>query len=454
MIFLDTLTFFGRLHPLLVHLPIGFLIIAVLISGKRDDRSINFNRFVSFVWFLSFISSAFTALMGWLLAQNGHYIEDAIDPHKWTGIVLVILSGLGWVFHIGNFKVNKIILKANNILIVFLLIIVGHLGGSLTHGENYLYEYAPDILKDVLIQKNKKITFEDQPLDSIRIFEDAIHPLFSSKCVACHNNEISRGGLNMSNAVGLFSGGNSGAAIVPKDLEKSLAFKRIIKSQSDEKFMPPSGEPMTYEEIQLIEWWINEGAPINKTFNQIKVNPIVQGLLFKNYGLDTREKPWYEKVKLKPLTEEELLELEKHNFTFRTLSAANSLLDIRYRGSKINDDDLAILEQYAAYITWLNLSDCQLGLEQLQIVAKMKNLTRLYLQKNPINSKALKPLLELKHLEILNLHSTNVDSEIFDLISSFDNLKKVFLWNTRLTSKDILKKANRSENIELIGGLE
>ena len=113
MMFLDTLTFFGRLHPLLVHLPIGFLIIAVLISGKRDDRSINFNRFVSFVWFLSFISSAFTALMGWLLAQNGHYIEDAIDPHKWTGIVLVILSGLGWVFYIGNFKVDKIILKTN-----------------------------------------------------------------------------------------------------------------------------------------------------------------------------------------------------------------------------------------------------------------------------------------------------------------------------------------------------
>ena len=41
MIFLDTLTFFGRLHPLLVHLPIGFLIIAVLISVKGDDRSIN-----------------------------------------------------------------------------------------------------------------------------------------------------------------------------------------------------------------------------------------------------------------------------------------------------------------------------------------------------------------------------------------------------------------------------
>ena len=153
--FLDTLTFFGRLHPLLVHLPIGFLIIAVLISVKRDDRSINFNRFVSFIWFLSFISSAFTALMGWLLAQNGHYIEDMLKLHQWTGIILVILSCIGWVFHLRNLKVSKIIIQINNVLIIFLLLIVGHLGGSLTHGENYLYDFAPEPIRTALIQEDK-----------------------------------------------------------------------------------------------------------------------------------------------------------------------------------------------------------------------------------------------------------------------------------------------------------
>ena len=92
MIFLDTLTFFGRLHPLLVHLPIGFLIIAVLISGKRDDRSINFNRFVSFIWFLSFISSAFTALMGWLLAQNGTWYGTVSDRKPIKSIIVIGLE--------------------------------------------------------------------------------------------------------------------------------------------------------------------------------------------------------------------------------------------------------------------------------------------------------------------------------------------------------------------------
>ena len=454
MVFLDTLTFFGRLHPLLVHLPIGFLIVAVIISVKQSDRSINFNRFVSLIWFLSFISAAFSSLMGWLLAQNGHYIEDAIKPHQWTGIILVILSFLGWMFRIGNLRVAKIILQVNNLLIILFLLIVGHLGGSLTHGENYLYDYAPEPLKSFLVKREKPITLEGQSLDSIRIFEDAIYPLFNSKCVACHNNEISRGGLNMATAVGFFKGGNSGAAIVPKDLEKSLAFKRIIKSQYDEKFMPPSGEPMTYEEIQLIEWWINEGSPLKKSFNQIKINPKVQGLLIKNYGLDTRVKPWYEKVNLKPLAKEVFIELEKHNFSFRTLSANNSLLDIRYHGSILRDKDLKILEKYASHITWLNLSDCGLRAEQLQNLSKMGNLTRLYLQQNPIKTQALKPLLGLKHLEILNLHSTSVDSEVFDLIRSFDNLKKVYLWNTQLTSKDILNQTNKFDNIEIIGGLK
>ena len=92
MVFLDTLTFFGRLHPLLVHLPIGFLIIAVIISGRRSDRSINFNRLVTFIWFISFIGAAFSAAMGWLLAQNGHYTEDMLNPHQWTGILLVMLE--------------------------------------------------------------------------------------------------------------------------------------------------------------------------------------------------------------------------------------------------------------------------------------------------------------------------------------------------------------------------
>ena len=43
----------------------------------------------------------------------------------------------------------------------------------------------------------------------------------------------------MTTSLNLLEGGKSGAAIVPKDPGKSLAFNRVILSQYDQEFMPP-----------------------------------------------------------------------------------------------------------------------------------------------------------------------------------------------------------------------
>ena len=66
----------------------------------------------------------------------------------------------------------------------------------------------------------------------------------------------------------------------------------------------------------------------------------------------------------------------------------------------------------------------------------------------------LKPLLNLDHLEILNLHSTKVDREIFELIENLKSLKKVFLWNTLVTSKEINNQNQKYEGIEIVGNSE
>jgi len=84
MIGLDLAAFFGRLHPLLVHLPIGFILLALLFDLKWfKDKGTRFN-FLKIIWFLAFISSFFSALMGWLLAQNGYYIDADLTPHQYT----------------------------------------------------------------------------------------------------------------------------------------------------------------------------------------------------------------------------------------------------------------------------------------------------------------------------------------------------------------------------------
>lgn len=448
MIGLDLAAFFGRLHPLLVHLPIGFILLALLFDLKRfKEKGSRFN-FLNIIWFLAFISSFFSALMGWLLAQNGYYIDADLTPHQYTGILLVFFSCLGWVLRIKNINMPSLFMRINNLIVLFLLILVGHLGGSLTHGSDYLTKHAPDFITSKQEYKNK--LFEEYTLDSIVVFKDFVQPLLNEKCVACHNNNISRGGLNLSNIESIKKGGRSGAAFVSKNPSKSLIFKRISFSQDNEKFMPPTGIPFSYHEIQLVQWWIQEGANYSGSLNEFSITPEIQTLLLKQYGLDTREKPWVEKVKLNPLPPSAVIALEKANFSLRTLSQNNPLLDLRYQGEKLSQQALTLMETYAPYITWLNLSNCKLTNSDLKTIAKLENLTRLNLQQNSIRTNDLAPLNTLSHLEVLNLHSTLVNQDVFEILKSIPSLKKVFLWNTKVSLNAVLKNKPAFPSTELI----
>jgi len=450
MIALDITTFFGRLHPLLVHLPIGFIILALIFELKWfRDKGSRFN-FLSITWLLAFISSFFSAFIGWLLARNGHYIESELTLHQYTGILLVLFSCVGWILRIKNLNLPSLFSRINNFIVLILLILVGHFGGSLTHGPNYLIEYAPDFIKSKFDKQKEYKTFDALPLDSVFVFNDLIQPLLTEKCMGCHNTETSYGSLNMTSIEGLKKGGGSGAAIVGKNLNKSLLYKRLTFSQENEKFMPPTGVPFSYHEIQLLQWWIMEGANYSKTLSQHTITPEIQSLLLKNYSLDTRDKPWVEKVTLAPLEDSVFSALENANFSWRTLSQDNPLLDIRFQGDKVTNEALKVLVRCAPYITWLNLGDSKLEGAQIEIMGKMENLTRLNLQKNRIKASDLTSLSTLKHLEVLNLHSTQVNKEVFELIKNIPSLKKVFLWNTKVRLGDISKNRAEFPTTELV----
>ena len=453
MIGLDLTQFFGRLHPLLVHLPIGFILLALIFELKWfRNKGSNFN-FIQIAWLIAFLSSFFSALMGWLLAQNGHYIDTELTPHQYTGILLVFFSCVGWVLRIKNIRFPSLFTKINNFIVLVLLIFVGHLGGNLTHGSNYLTEHAPDFIKTKFEKQREYKTFEELPLDSVFVFKELVQPLLNEKCIACHNNEISRGGLNMSTVEGIEKGGKSGAAFTGKNLNKSLIFKRISFSQENEKFMPPSGTPFSYHEIQLVQWWIHEGANYTDPLSKFSLTPEIKTLLLKQYGLDTWAKPWVEKVKLDPLPDSVFIALENANFSWRTLSQFNPLLDIRFQGDKLSSEAVALLETYAPYITWLNLSGCKVKNSDLKVIAKLKNLTRLNLQQNPIKARDLVSLNTLTHLEVLNLHSTLVNQDVFEILKTIPSLKKVFLWNTKVTTRAVLKNKAAFPQTEIISKL-
>ena len=445
MIVFDISSFFGRFHPLVVHLPIGFILLAIFLEIYAAYKKLNFSRrIISFCWFLGFISSFFAALFGWLLASNGYYIEEAIYVHRWSGILIVFLSFIGWAIKARIINLFKSQDSFINYTVIIFLLIVGHQGGNITHGENYLFEYAPDFIKKYFYkEKNQLISYKEKEIDSIEVFSELILPVFENKCIACHNSDIPSGGLNMVSLEKILVGGAAGSSIIDGNSLNSPIFKRITLPQSHSKFMPPSGEPLTFDEINLIKWWINHGIKNDMRLNEIELSEEDKLLLNKLFEIDTKGKPWYEKLKnLEELKSDDLKILETKNLSWKQLANNYPVIEIKFNGDKITDDVLNEILKFNKHVISLTLKNSNLNDSQLKIISQLENLMILNIQNNPISDKGITNLKSLNHLEKLNLYGTNVSDISLETFTEIKSLKKMYLWNTKV-SKEKIDEFNR-----------
>jgi uncharacterized membrane protein len=89
-----------------------------------------------------------------------------------------------------------------------------------------------------------------------------IEPIFTTHCVKCHGESKKKGGYRLDTKDSLFAAGDSGSVpIVPGKADESRLVKMIEgKGEFADSTMPPKGSPLTYQQIQLIRQWIDNGA--------------------------------------------------------------------------------------------------------------------------------------------------------------------------------------------------
>ena len=85
-------------------------------------------------------------------------------------------------------------------------------------------------------------------------FDRQIAPLLAARCLACHSGTEPEGKLDLSSRNRTRKGGETGPAVVPGQLEASLAWKRVVDGE-----MPPK-TPLATAERQLLKRWIEEGG--------------------------------------------------------------------------------------------------------------------------------------------------------------------------------------------------
>ncbi len=90
-------------------------------------------------------------------------------------------------------------------------------------------------------------------------FDAEIRPLLNKHCVSCHGPTKQKADLRLDAKSWAFKGGESGPAIVSGKSAESPLYERIAATD-DALRMPPTGSPLSADEIARVKAWIDSGA--------------------------------------------------------------------------------------------------------------------------------------------------------------------------------------------------
>lgn len=438
MILLDIITFFGHLHPLIVHLPIGFILLAVIFNILSYSKKFeNLKPAVSIGLLIGFISAVLACIFGYLLSLTGDYDKNILRNHEFSGITLAILSGILYFAVIDFSKRIKLFSgKLFSIALAGLVILMsycGHLGASLTHGSDYL----------TLQTLMEKVRDKPTSVEEAMIFEDVVQPILQNKCMQCHRSGKSKGDLSVESLQTLHKGGKNGAAVVAGKLNKSELYRRITLDPNDKDFMPKDGKPpLTQSEMKIIKWWIETGNSISgKKIAELKNTTTIKPELAAYLGVDGGAQPVEEGHASAqvirpdiPLTTDTLpiSRLRKNGVMIRFMLKKPVMLDIALpahsgiKAAEFKNDIMPL----AKNIIWLNLSANNFTDSDLSFLSSFTNLEKLRLEKNPLTDQVTNSLVTLKYLEAVNLNETKITDAAVINLKKNPAIKNIYTWRT------------------------
>lgn len=461
--------FIGRFHPVLVHLPIGFLLIAALLEiGRRTGRVPVTESTVSFILFWSAVSATFACIAGYLLSLGGGYDAELLSDHMWQGIGVAVFAWVAWL--VKSDRVQRIVPFSSAIYIssfalaTLLILTAGHDGGSLTHGEEYLTQYTPEPFRSLAGMSPAKETItEIKPLADVNqalVYKDVVQPILEMRCVQCHNESKQKGDLRMDQLALLVKGGEGGPAFVAGKSAESDMIKRCLLPENDDDHMPPKGKPqLTTDQILLISWWIDQGAPADKKVAELtvseQVKPALAALGTSGAGNATAKSAVsaIQNVKVPAANEKDLDALRKAGLIVNALAQDQNLLEISaVNAPDFSDKDMALLAPIAQQIAWLKLGDTKITDAALKEITKFKNLNKLHLEHTTVTDAGISNLKNLPLLEYINLVDTKVGDAGLKEAATFKGLRSVYVWQSAVTDSAVSEVIRKYPGLMVVNG--
>ncbi len=434
----------GKFHPLILHLPIGMLVGAVLLECftgplRRHDAA------VTLLLWLGFVSSMKAVLAGYFLAQPGGYPQDVLQWHLWSGISVPVLTFITLLTKLHHQQKSPLMSSSLYRVPLFTtaaaLFVAGHFGGTMSHG---------DILKDiktfVKTPAAAPVVTAGSPLTDLVIYDAVIAPMMESKCVSCHGLEKQKGELQLHTHEAMIKAGESEKlAIIPGKSAQSESVLRILLAASHDDHMPPENKPqITAAELEVLQWWIDAGASPDLKLGDASVPDNVRekisallaapAITAGAQGEAGAAGPAGAPAAAPDMAPVQALEKEL-GVAILPLAQNDPALSFNCVNvaDKFGDAELAKFAPVADRMSEVNLGRSKVTDAGLASLAGMKNLKKLHLPNTAVTDAGIDSLLVLTNLEYLNLFNTKITDAGLAKLEKLPNLKRLFVWQTGAT---------------------
>lgn len=450
----QVILFLGQFHPVVVHLPLTLLFVVFVmevLSMFKRMRGLRQNTL--FLLWLATLGASGAIVLGYMLKSSGEYGGERVVNHMWAGIGVAAgsLAALMLKCGCGETLLYRFVLT----LTVVTLAIAGHLGGSITHGSDYLTKHMPETWRanPYLNGEAFRNWFgvkdeEDAALErEYAVYPDYVARIFEEKCAKCHGDAKQKGKLRLDTLEFVMRGaeGADVKTVIPGNAGGSELVARILLPADDDDVMPPSEEErrLTRDEIRLVQWWIDEGASPDLAVTEVADEEIVEILarleppdpLVVAAEKAAAERRIAEEAERKSVIESALKNVAERGYALRPISAQDEGLQFNAVNvaDEFDDEALALFAPLAGSIEELQLARTKITDDSAALLGEMTALKKLHLEHTAITDATLEKLTGLDKLEYLNLYGTKVTDAGLEHIRKLENLKRIFLWQTEVT---------------------
>ena len=476
----------GRLHPLLLHLPIGLWlgICALEFGGALIGRA-PARATLALLTLFAALCGAAAAASGWQLSQEPHYQRRTVELHRWLSVAAAAIGILAALLAPFRFRSGFRLLLVMEFVT---LMATGHLGSTLTHGEDWLLEpfdrqatpatapaepSAAPMVPAVPATSAPATTdaaaatpapaaapspaeapvpaqapapaaaptpapaaTPDAPVD----FAREVLPTLQTYCTQCHGADKQKGGLRLDSHAAILAGGDGGPSVQAGKAEQSLLYERMALPLLHDDHMPPATKKQPAPaDLERLRRWIAAGAeagaapptaqPEAPPTELPAAPPAAQP---KDQEPPREAAPATTKAPTDGAAARSaaIAALRQRMATVAEDAAADGRLAVDFApaaASTTDDEMRTLLAPLCDHIATLGLAASPVGEACLSLCARMSALTRLDLRRTRVSAEMLRALQGHPTLAEVQLQGSRIDGRAAPTLQSLPALRLLAL---------------------------